>query len=360
LNELNPTGKDMLFIDSLYHELFRLPDGGCIQISFPEETVMKRCYYVDDTHTQVGDEVFHICEFAEIMELNGATYQAEPEIMGDEAAWKVGDDLILALQTCDDGYDYTLLNKNCVEIDGGQLDNPDLTMLQARTQILDSFNLGKCDLTAMIYEDVMEQMFEVARQAVVVDDAAGGIISERMVAFMNSPTNAFAILQLKGSEDMLDYRFEPYDRLKRMGLSCDAKNYDFVYSGELHGDKKPTEHLDDLFYVFNFNRPKDYTGHSLSVSDVLILKLNNEISCHYVDRWGFKELPDFIATNPLRNAEMATEDDFGMIDGIINNGQREKPQAERTSVLGTLNDLKKEVQSKKPQAKPHRGVDDAR
>lgn len=149
-NDRNPEGKDIRFIDSHYRDLFRLPDGGCIQVTYPDETVMKRCTFIDEYHTQIGYNVFHICQFAEIMERNGATYQAEPEIMGDEAAWKVGRDRILALQATDNGYDYTLYDNNFAELDGGRLDNPDLTTIQARTEILDSHSLGKRDLKAMI------------------------------------------------------------------------------------------------------------------------------------------------------------------------------------------------------------------
>ena len=169
-NEFNPDGKDIRFIDSHYKDLFRIPDGGCIQIHYPDETVVKPCKFIDEYHTQIGTNVFHICQFAEIMERNGASYMAEPEIMGDEAAWKVGKDRILAIQTCDDGYDYTLFDENYNEIDGGQVDNPDMSMIEVRTDILESFNLAHRELRAMVYEDVMEQAFEVGRQAVVVDD----------------------------------------------------------------------------------------------------------------------------------------------------------------------------------------------
>ena len=169
-NEFNPDGKDIRFIDSHYKDLFRIPDGGCIQIYYPDETVVKPCKFIDEYHTQIGTNVFHICQFAEIMERNGASYMAEPEIMGDEAAWKVGKDRILAIQTCDDGYDYTLFDENYNEIDGGQVDNPDMSMIEVRTDILESFNLEHRELRAMVYEDVMEQGFEVGRQAVVVND----------------------------------------------------------------------------------------------------------------------------------------------------------------------------------------------
>ena len=169
-NEFNPDGKDIRFIDSHYKDLFRIPDGSCIQIHYPDETVVKPCKFIDEYHTQIGTNVFHICQFAEIMERNGASYMAEPEIMGDEAAWKVGKDRILAIQTCDDGYDYTLFDENYNEIDGGQVDNPDMSMIEVRTDILESFNLAHRELRAMVYEDVMEQAFEVGRQAVVVND----------------------------------------------------------------------------------------------------------------------------------------------------------------------------------------------
>ena len=67
MNEYNPEGKDIRFIDSHYHDLFRIPDGGCIQIHYPDETVVKPCKFIDQYHTQIGYNVFHICQFAEVM-----------------------------------------------------------------------------------------------------------------------------------------------------------------------------------------------------------------------------------------------------------------------------------------------------
>ena len=69
-----------------YKDLFHIPDGSCVQIHYPDETVVKPCTFIDEYHTQIGYNVFHICQFAEIMERNGASYMPEPEIMGDEAA----------------------------------------------------------------------------------------------------------------------------------------------------------------------------------------------------------------------------------------------------------------------------------
>ena len=80
--------------------------------------------------------------------------------------------------------------------------------------------------------------------------------------------------------------------------------------------------LERLFEIFNLNRPGDFTGHSLSVSDIVALKQDGVVSYHYCDSVGFKELPDFQKENYLKAAEMSTEDDYGMIDGIINNGKQ--------------------------------------
>jgi hypothetical protein len=88
------------------------------------------------------------------------------------------------------------------------------------------------------------------------------------------------------------------------------------------------------------NRPEDFRGHSLSVSDIVALKVDGVVSSHYVDSIGFQELPDFIRReNYLKNAEMALEDDYGMIDGIINNGSKQEMGDDRPSVLEQLKQL---------------------
>ena len=72
--------KDIRFIDRQYNELFRIPDGGKIEITFESgEKSIKECKYIDDYHTKVGNYLFHICEFAEIMERNNSTYKAVDE-----------------------------------------------------------------------------------------------------------------------------------------------------------------------------------------------------------------------------------------------------------------------------------------
>lgn len=193
-NEYNTKGLDIRFIDSHYKDLFRIPDGGYVKLTFSDdETVNKRCKFIDEYHTQVGYNVFHICEFAEVMERNGTAYQPEPDITVEQAAWKVGKDRFLAIQTCDDGYDYTLFDDKLVEIDGGQLDNPEMSMKEIRAEILEDFKLDNCDLVETDYDELMERAVEleiqnVREQSQTVDTNMGNMPVEdyrEIVAMQN-------------------------------------------------------------------------------------------------------------------------------------------------------------------------------
>ncbi len=136
--------------------------------------------------------------------------------------------------------------------------------------------------------------------------------------FMESD-NAYAIYQLKDGDELHNLRFESYEHAKS---AIDKSNYRIVYTGELSKDCALPRQLDVLFQRFNMDYPQDYHGRSMSVSDVIAVKQNGKASAHYVDSIGFAELPGFLPPdNPLKNAEMAMEDDYGMIDGIINNGK---------------------------------------
>lgn len=158
--------------------------------------------------------------------------------------------------------------------------------------------------------------------------------------FLANPADAFAIFQLRDLESTRDHRFLPLSQLQAVGLTVERANYEVVYTADLHyaAGKALPELLNNIFYRFNMERPEDFHGHSLSVSDVVALKVNDAVTVHYVDRYGWTELHGFLSDQPLRNAEMLLEDDFGMIDGIINNGKRES-DLERTSVVEQLKKL---------------------
>lgn len=129
-------------------------------------------------------------------------------------------------------------------------------------------------------------------------------------------------------------------------------HYSQVYSGpipdECLGMQSTDAILESLYTKFNLDRPADFHGHSLSVSDVIVLKQEGQITSYYTDSFGFEKLPGFLSQdNPLRNAEMSIEDDYGMIDGIINNGSKE----DRVT-LPDKADAKSEIAPKTDKARP--------
>ena len=185
------------------------------------------------------------------------------------------------------------------------------------------------------------------------------IKQKRERAFLDSPSDAYAIYQLKSDDSTADIRFMNSEYLQKKGIEPQYENYELVYTGALTKDGSQIEKLEDLYRIFNVEHPQDFIGHSLSVSDIVALKQAGVVSYHYVDSIGYKELINFRTTeNYLKNAEMQMEDDFGMIDGIINNGPKEEPkpvkQAEETktkkpSVLAKLRQYQKEDREKTTQ-----------
>ena len=128
--------------------------------------------------------------------------------------------------------------------------------------------------------------------------------------------DTFSIYQLKRDDKTVDLRFEPYDRLTAAGHTVDMANYDRIYIADL----APGTSLEDIYTRFNVDHPKDFKGHSLSVSDVVVLHQNGQDTAHYVDSFGYKKVPEFLQPeNYLKTAEQTTEQNYNMIDGQINN-----------------------------------------
>lgn len=239
-----------------------------------------------------------------------------------------------------------------------------------------------------------------------------------------APEDSFSIYQLKGGDETLDYRFEPLDSIHRNGLSVDPANYELVYTAPL----TERDSLESIYTRFNMDRPADFTGHSLSVSDIVVLHQDGKNTAHYCDRFGFSQVPEFLQErqpeltpdaletgetvrtprgtfyvtamsreqmeaagygfhhqsedgkylimgngtrafaisaepvpekdNPLRTAEMTLEDDYGMIDGVINNGRRgEEVEKAKPSIRERLEDAKRECSERKPPEKGRPGRD---
>lgn len=161
---------------------------------------------------------------------------------------------------------------------------------------------------------------------------------EREAAFLAHEGDCFAIYQIR-DDDPQRIRFMNLEWLKSHDLPVERANYDLVYTAPLPDAPSVNAALAQLDYQFNNEHPVDYHHPSLSVSDIVAVKQNGVVSCHYCDSFGFREVPGFLPQdNPLKNAEMAMEDDYGMIDGIINNGPKEP----------TVADLEKQARSGQP------------
>ena len=159
-------------------------------------------------------------------------------------------------------------------------------------------------------------------------------------AFHNSSTDAYAIYQLKRDESTTDLRFMGSDWLQKKGLEPNKDNYDLIYTGRLYPSENRLDTLERLYQTFNIDHPEDFRGHSLSVSDIVALKEQGVVSYHYVDSIGYTELPNF-DKNYLKAAEMQLEDDYGMIDGIVNNGAKQPEQPKQNQPVKAADDRSK-------------------
>ena len=144
---------------------------------------------------------------------------------------------------------------------------------------------------------------------------------KRENAFLDHGGDCFAIYQVK-HDDPGNVRFMNMDWMQSHGKAIARGSYDLIYTAPLTATGSTDSKLEAIFEQFNLHRPADYHSPSLSVSDIVAIKQNGVVSYHYCDSVGFKELPDFQKENYLKAAEMSTEDDYGMIDGIINNGKQ--------------------------------------
>ena len=354
----------------------------------------------------------------------------DAEANQQEALFLIDDATYLHIQPCDSGWDYTLYDAASMkELDGGQLDMPELSRMKAVLQICDDNDLDSTSLRhaplSMIetlqeaaYQQMQAEvgqmaassqlpeaqeqaldeyptpdeqvstpdmqkygysydgMLPVTRERALELDAAGLTVyvlhedntesmvfdpqeimdhgglfgvdreewekspqfhekvmerqehqQEREQAFLAQNRDCFAIYQVS-RDDPQNVRFMNLDWLKSHDISIDRSNYDLIYTAPLRESGTVPEQLEKLYEQFNLQKPADFHSPSMSVSDIVAIKQDGKVSCHYCDSVGFTQIPGFLPENPLKNAEMAVEDDYGMIDGIINNGAKEPTVAE--------------------------------
>ena len=354
----------------------------------------------------------------------------DAEANQQEALFLIDDATYLHIQPCDSGWDYTLYDAASMkELDGGQLDMPELSRMKAVLQICDDNDLDSTSLRhaplSMIetlqeaaYQQMQAEvgqmaassqlpeaqeqaldeyptpdeqvstpdmqkygysydgMLPVTRERALELDAAGLTVyvlhedntesmvfdpqeimehgglfgvdreewekspqfhekvmerqehqQEREQAFLSQNRNCFAIYQVS-RDDPQNVRFMNLDWLKSHDISIDRSNYDLIYTAPLRESGTVPEQLEKLYQQFNLEKPVDFHSPSMSVSDIVAIRQDGKVSCHYCDSVGFTQIPGFLPDNPMKNAEMMLEDDYGMIDGIINNGPKEPTVAE--------------------------------
>jgi len=409
---------------------FELKDGSDYEGPFPIltgqtidlDTIQAIDYYRDNPLVQKA--VKELAAAMPEMEVLGADANQQ------EALFLIDNATYLHIQSCDSGWDYTLYDAASMkELDGGQLDMPEISRMKAVLQICDDNDLGRdsvkyapLSMIETLQEAAYQQMqaeasqmaassqlpeaqeqaldeypmpdeqvstpdmqeygyfydgmLPVTRERALELDAAGltvyvlhedntesmvfdsqeimdhgGIFGvdreewekspqfhekvmerqehqqEREQAFLAQNRDCFAIYQVN-RDDPQNVRFMNLDWLKSHDISIDRSNYDLIYTAPLRESGTVPEQLEKLYEQFNLQKPADFHSPSMSVSDIVAIKQDGKVSCHYCDSVGFTQIPGFLPENPLKNAEMAVEDDYGMIDGIINNGAKEPTVAE--------------------------------
>ena len=153
---------DIRLINDSYDDIYRIPDGGVIQIDREDgSSYTGRVERLDDYHFMLaGIDPYHIAQFPEVMERNGATAYPEIQTQDEQGTWALGNRGYIVIQSTDEGWDYTIYHSDYSVMDGGQLDAPELTIQEAREQILEAHHLEKGRRTLQDYDLVMDKAAE--------------------------------------------------------------------------------------------------------------------------------------------------------------------------------------------------------
>lgn len=152
---------DIRLINSHYDDLFRVPNHGVVQVDRSDgSSYTARVEHLDDYHFDMGEygNVYHICQFGEMMERNGSTAYPEIQTQDDQSAWELGGKGYVTIQRCDDGWDYTIYHSDFSVMDGGQLDEPELTIQEVREEILTAHHMEKGRRKEQDYDLIMDKV----------------------------------------------------------------------------------------------------------------------------------------------------------------------------------------------------------
>ena len=284
--------KDIRLINSHYDDLYRIPDGGVVQMTYPDgHQRSEKVEYLDDYHMKIGSSVQHICEFAERMARSRAIVEPEPLTQQDCRAWNLEYDYYLTVQAEDGAWNYALYQGDCCLLERGKIDAPELMIEEVRDEILYSHNLRNKDCIPLTQEEFAQKLAD-----------RNEVQSYRMKQFQQSGHDCYLVMQLQQDADPA-LRFASMRSLNKQNIAPSVESYEILYRGNLPEGKRSVpqaELLEQLYQKFNCARPQDFEGHSLSVSDVIALKRNGEVSVHYVDSIGFKDLQGFLDKQPER------------------------------------------------------------
>lgn len=180
---------------------------------------------------------------------------------------------------------------------------------------------------------------------------------EREQAFLSYAEDCFAIYQMKDEDGLHGIRFQGLDRLQHKGIAVERANYDLVYTAPLADGTDVNQALEQLYTRFNIDHPVDYHSPSMSVSDIVAIRMDGALSCHYCDSFQFTPIQGFLLENPLKTAELTLEDDYGMIDGMLNNGtkdptvkdlEQQVKNVQSISLMELVGAVRREERKKKP------------
>ena len=180
---------------------------------------------------------------------------------------------------------------------------------------------------------------------------------EREQAFLSYAEDCFAIYQMKDEDGLHGIRFQGLDRLQYKGIAVERANYDLVYTAPLADGTDVNQALEQLYTRFNIDHPVDYHSPSMSVSDIVAIRMDGALSCHYCDSFQFTPIQGFLLENPLKTAELTLEDDYGMIDGMLNNGtkdptvkdlEQQVKNGQSISLMELVEAVRREERKKKP------------
>ena len=150
---------DVRFIDPMYNELFRVPDGGVVQITYPDgHQRSEKVEYLDDYHMKIGSTVQHICEFAERMARSRGIVEPEPLTQQEQRAWNLEYDYYLTVQAEDGAWNYALYQGDCCLLERGKIDAPELMIEEVRDEIMYTHNLRNKDCIPLTQEEFTQKL----------------------------------------------------------------------------------------------------------------------------------------------------------------------------------------------------------